>query len=61
MYRNFDDYDDSANSRRQFQRTKRWYEDHGYIVSDDGEIRPGSRPWDSVGYIDEDGVPNRYM
>lgn len=61
MYRDYDDYNDSANRRNQFEKTKRWYEDHGYIVSDYGEVRCKSRPWDSGGFIDEDGEYHSYM
>lgn len=50
-----DDLDYRIIRRRQYESTKRYYEERGYNVSEHGEVSTESMPWLRSGFIDEDG------
>lgn len=64
MYHDFDDDNDldyRIIRRRQYESTKRYYEERGYKVSEYGEVSSKSMPWLQSGFIDEDGEYHSYM
>ena len=64
MYHDFDDDNDldyRIIRRRQYESTKRYYEERGYNVSEYDEVSSKSMPWLQSGFIDEDGEYHSYM